>query len=95
MPHTEPRTTRALLVLAAAVFTFARRSTVRTGVRRHVERLQKIAPIQQFAPMAGNRALFDREHGLMGIRIVAHHDLLTGRLMLVPVDDRVLAGWLA
>lgn len=95
MPRTEPRTTRALLLLAAAVLTFARRSTGgSSGVRLHVQRLQKLTPIQQFAPAAGNRALFDREGGPFSIRIVAHRDRLTGRLMLVPVDERVLAGWL-
>lgn len=94
MPRTaEPRTIRALLLLAVAVLTFARRSRA-GGVRLHVERLQKIAPIQQFAPAAGNRALFDREAGPWAIRIIGQRDRATGRLMLVPVDERVLAGWL-
>jgi hypothetical protein len=91
----EPRTTRTLLLLAAALMTIGGRSRMRAGVRLHVERLQRITPIQQFAPMAGNRALFDREgHGLLGIRIVAQRDPHSGRLLLVPVDERVLAGWL-
>jgi hypothetical protein len=95
VPRTESRSTRPLVVLAA-VLTFARRSTARTGIRRHVQRLQRVTPIQQFAPGAGNRALFEREGaGTFSIRILAYRDGRTGRLLLVPVDERVVAGWLA
>ena len=95
MANPEPRTTRAVLLLVAALLTFGRRSTVSAGVRLHVQRLQRVAPIQQFAPIYGNRALFDREgSGPFSIRIVAQRDLSTGRLLMVPIDERVLAGWL-
>jgi hypothetical protein len=94
VPRSAPRTTRALLLLVATALTFGRRSKINAGVRMHVQRLQRITPIQQFAPAAGNRALLDRGHGPFLIRIVAQRDLLTGRLLLVPIDERVLAGWL-
>jgi len=95
VPRTTPSTTRALLLLAAATFAFSRLRPQRTGVRMHIERLQRITPIQAFAPAAGNRALMDREGGPFRIRILAHHDTPLGRTLLVPIDERILAGWLA
>ncbi|MBO9531392.1 MAG: hypothetical protein J7513_00255 [Solirubrobacteraceae bacterium] len=92
----EPRTVRALLLLAAALLTLGRRAGLNTGVRMHVQRLQRVAPIQQFAPIYANRALLDRDgEGLFSIRIIAQRDVRTGRLVMVPIDERVLAGWLA
>ena len=94
VPRPATSTTRAILALIATAIAFARRSGLEPGVRRHVQRLHRITPIQQFAPGIGNRALLDRDPGPFAIRIVAHRDRLTGRLMLVPVDERVLSGWL-
>lgn len=93
--RTESRTARSALALAATALSLTRRSATAPGVRLHVQRLQRITPIQQFAPGGGNRALLDRVPGGWPIHIVAHRDLHTGRLMLVPIDERVLAGWLA
>lgn len=93
--RTGSRSSQPLLTLAAA-FTLSRRGTEALGVRRHVQRLQRVTPIHQFAPGGGNRALLDRSGtGPFSIRIVAHRDGRTGRLLLVPVDERVVAGWLA
>lgn len=81
--------------MLAAVLTFSRRGSTQLGVRRHVQRLQRVTPIHQFAPGGGNRALLDRSGtGPFSIRIVAHRDGRTGRLLLVPIDERVVAGWL-
>jgi hypothetical protein len=85
---------RALLLLAVAALTFSRRARMTSGVRLHVQRLQRVTPIHQFATVAGNRALFDRTQFPFDLRIIAQRDRHTGRLLLVPVDERVLAGWL-
>jgi hypothetical protein len=96
VPRTTTATsTRALLLMATLVFAFTRLRPQRTGVRAHIERLQKITPIQQFAPAAINRGLVNREGGPFYVRILAHHDTTLGRTQFVAVDERVLAGWLA
>ncbi|MEH3053048.1 MAG: hypothetical protein PGN13_03435 [Patulibacter minatonensis] len=94
MPRSEPRTLRALLLLAVAALTFSRRARMSSGVRLHVQRLQRVTPIHQFATIAGNRALFDRHQLPLDLRIVAQRDHRSGRMLMVPIDERVLAGWL-
>lgn len=82
-----------VLVSAAALLGWLPRRHRVGSVRAHIELLQKISPIQQFAPMAGSRALFDRE-GHFGVTVVAHRLREGTPWTLVPVDERELAGWL-
>lgn len=87
---------RTVLVLmsALALLRSLRRPERGTTLRRHVELLQKVTPIQQFAPVAGSRALFERD-GYFGVTVVAHRLRNDLPWTLVPIDERELAGWLA
>lgn len=87
------RTILVLLSTAALLGWLPRRHRV-GSVRAHIELLQKISPIQQFAPAASSRALFDRD-GHFGVTVVAHRQRDGAPWTLVPVDERELAGWLA
>lgn len=87
------RTVLVLLSMFAIVRSLRRPERGAGAVRRHVELLQKVTPIHQFAPAAGSRALFDRE-GHFGVTVVAHRDRTDLPWTLVPVDERELAGWL-
>lgn len=95
MSRGSAQTARTVLVLlsAAALLGWLPRRHRIGSVRAHVELLQKISPIQQFAPTAGSRALFDRE-GHFGVTVVAHRLRDGAGWTLVPVDERELAGWL-
>jgi hypothetical protein len=96
VPRPTSSTVRTILVLlsALALVRSLRRPERGTSLRRHVELLQKVTPIQQFAPVAGSRALFDRD-GHFGVTVVAHRLRTDLPWTLVPVDERELAGWLA
>ncbi|MBJ7472882.1 MAG: hypothetical protein JHD16_16365 [Solirubrobacteraceae bacterium] len=84
-----------LVLLSALALVRALRLPERgTTLRRHVELLQKVTPIHQFAPVAGSRALFDRD-GHFGVTVVAHRHGTSEPWTLVPIDERELAGWLA
>lgn len=86
------RTVLVLLSAAALLGWLPRRHRV-GSVRAHIELLQKVSPIQQFAPVAGSRALFDRD-GHFCVTVVAHRLRDGAPWTLVPVDERELAGWL-
>lgn len=96
MPRPTSSTVRTILVLlsAFALLRSLRRPERITSLRRHVELLQKVTPIHQFAPIAGSRALFERD-GDFGVTVVAHRLRTDLPWTLVPVDERELAGWLA
>ena len=96
MPRERSSVLRSVLVLlsALALVRSLRRPERGTTLRRHVELLQKVTPIHQFAPIAGSRALFDRD-GAFGVTVVAHRLRTDLPWTLVPVDERELAGWLA
>ncbi len=96
MPRQTSSTVRTILVLlsAFALLRSLRRPEGVTSLRRHVELLQKVTPIHQFAPIAGSRALFDRD-GAFGVTVVAHRLRTDLPWTLVPVDERAVAAWLA
>lgn len=97
MPRETPPTVRTFVVLlaAAGILGWLPRLRRQGSIRSHVELLQKVAPIQQFAPRAGSTALFGRG-GHFSVTIVAQRLGAAGaRYELVPVDERVAAAWLA
>lgn len=86
--------TALVLLAAAGILGWLPRLRRSGSIRAHVELLQKVAPIQQFAPRAGSTALFGRD-GHFSVTIVAQRLRADGPYALVPVDERQLAGWLA
>lgn len=91
-------TARTILVLltAAAFLGWLPRGRRVTTLRRHVELLQKITPVHQFAPVNAMHARWDPDpESGSGLTVVAQRVPADGPYLLVPVDDRVLAGWLA
>lgn len=95
VPRTSSHQIRTILVLltAASLLGWLPRSRRMTTLRRHVELLQRVTPIHQFAPAYAQRAAFDPTDRL-DLTIVAHRVRLGAPYLLVPVDDRQLAAWL-
>lgn len=94
MPRAAPSTVRAVLVLlaAASILGWLPRLRRSGSIRAHVELLQKVSPIEHFAP-AAQRAFADLTR--FDVTIVAHRVRDDLPYELVPVDDRAVAAWLA
>lgn len=96
MSRPAPTSVRTVLVLliAASLLGWLPRMKRSGSIRRHVELLQRVTPIQQFAPVAANRAFFDLGDRF-DLTIVAHRVRDDLPYLLVPVDERRVAAWLA
>ncbi len=96
MPRPAPTTVRTVLVLlvAASILGWLPRLRRSGPIRRHIDLLQNVSPIQQFAPAAGHRTLVDLSDRF-DFTVIAHRVRDDLPYLFVPVDDRALEAWLA
>ncbi|MDO9356880.1 MAG: hypothetical protein Q7T55_24500 [Solirubrobacteraceae bacterium] len=95
MSRPAPSTARTavVLLLAASLLGWLPRLRRSGSIRSHIELLQKVAPIEQFAQVAGQRSFVDLA-GRLDLTIVVHRARADLPYLFVPIDDRELAGWL-